>query len=407
MSLFPQERPLSHKEFGLSHSNGVVKLLRITTVQESLESLLKGQMRFFVEHGYQVFMASAVTKPEHLASLEEHEGCKHYELPLTRQITPIKDLLAIWKTYWLIRTLRPNIVHTHTPKAGMVGMIAAWLARVPIRLHTVAGLPLMERVGLTQQLLMMVERMTYWFATGVFPNSFGLQAYIFRHISKSSKIKVIGQGSSNGINSSYFSKTVVIEQQASILREGLGLNSQDFVWIFVGRMVKDKGINELIAAFLDFDQQYPNQRLLLVGPYEQALDPLLPQTLAAISAHSSIIHVGFQKDIRPYLAMADALIFPSYREGFPNVPMQAACMGLPLILSNINGCNELIINEKSGLLILPKSSDAIFEAMKKLYLSPKLRLALAHKGQQDIQAKYSQAVVWNQIKAEYEALLGQ
>lgn len=407
MSLIPQERPSPEKRFGTSHSNGAVKLLRITTVQESLESLLKGQMRFFVEQGYQVSMASAVTKPEQIPDLEEHECCKHYELPLTRQITPIKDLIAIWKTYRLIRTLRPHIVHTHTPKAGMVGMIAAWLARVPIRLHTVAGLPLMERAGLTKQILIAVERMTYWFATGVFPNSFGLQDYIFRRISRSSKIKVIGQGSSNGINIEYFSKTEVIEQQANTLRDALGLNRHDFVWIFVGRMVQDKGINELVEAFVRFEQQYPHQHLLLVGPYEQTLDPLLPQTLAAISAHSNILHVGFQKDIRPYLAMADSLVFPSYREGFPNVPMQAACMGLPLILSDINGCNELIINEKSGLLIPPKSSEAIFEAMQRLYLSAELRLSLAHEGESVIREKYSQAVVWNQIKAEYEALLGQ
>ena len=398
MSILPQKQASPHKQFGV---------LRITTVQESLESLLKGQMRFFVEQGYQVSMASAVTKPEQLANLEAHEGCKHYELPLTRQITPIKDLLAIWKTYRLIRNLRPNIVHTHTPKAGMVGMIAAWFARVPIRLHTVAGLPLMERTGFTKQILIAVERMTYRFATEVFPNSFGLQNYIFQHISSSTKIKVIGQGSSNGINIHYFSKTEVIEQQARLLREELGLSPQAFVWIFVGRMVKDKGINELIAAFLDFEQQYPNQKLLLVGPYEQALDPLLPQTISAITAHSNIFHVGFQKDIRPYLAVADALVFPSYREGFPNVPMQAACMGLPLILSDINGCNELIINNQSGLLIPPKSSDAIFEAMQRLYLSAELRLSLAREGQRDIQEKYSQIVVWHKIKAAYDALLRQ
>lgn len=396
--LLPQER--------LSPQNGEVKILRITTVQESLESLLKGQMRFFVEQGYQVSMASTVTKPVQLADLEEHEKCKHYELPLTRQITPLKDLIAIWKTYRLIRMLQPNIVHTHTPKAGMVGMIAAWLARVPIRLHTVAGLPLMERKGLTKQILIAVERMTYWFATGVFPNSFGLRDYIFQHISRSSKIKVIGQGSSNGINIEYFSKTELIEQQANTLRGELGLNRQDFVWVFVGRMVKDKGINELVEAFVRFEQQYPHQRLLLVGPYEQALDPLLPQTMADITAHKRIHSVGFQKDVRPYLAMAHALVFPSYREGFPNVPMQAACMGLPLILSDINGCNELIINNKSGLLIPPKDSPAIFEAMQRIYSSAALRLSLAQAGQQLVRDKYSQTVVWSQIKAEYERLLG-
>ena len=129
--------------------------------------------------------------------------------------------------------------------------------------------------------------------------------------------------------------------------------------------------------------------------------------MAAITAHKRIHSVGFQKDVRPYLAMAHALVFPSYREGFPNVPMQAACMGLPLILSDINGCNELIINNKSGLLIPPKDSPAIFDAMQQIYSSAALRLSLAQAGQQLVRDKYSQTVVWSQIKAEYERLLGE
>lgn len=383
----------------------MTKILRITTVQESLESLLKGQLRFFKNQGYDLSMASAITAYDRIKALEEEEGCKHYELPLTRKITPVKDLVAIWKTYTLIRKLRPTIVHTHTPKAGMVGMIAAWFARVPIRIHTVAGLPLMERKGFTKKILIGVERITYTFATRIYPNSFGLKEYIFKNISDNSKIKVIGKGSSNGINTLNFTKSMEIIEKARLIRAELDLKEIDYVWIFVGRVVGDKGINELAEAFNVFQSEYPNNSLLIVGSYEKELDPLEKRTEKLLENHKKIFHVGFQEDIRPYLCLSNSLVFPSYREGFPNVPMQAACMGLSLVLSDINGCNEIIKNNVSGLLIPPKSTDAIIDAMKKLYLSKEFGNQLGINAHHDVREKYDQTVVWNHILLEYKLLL--
>ena len=385
----------------------MTKILRITTVQESLESLLKGQLNFFKNQGYDLSMASAVTAHDRIEALEEQEDCKHYNLPLTRKITPIKDFIAIWKTYKLIRKLKPTIVHTHTPKAGMVGMIAAWFAGVPIRLHTVAGLPLMERKGFIKKILIGVERITYAFATQIYPNSFGLKDYINQNISKASKIKVIGQGSSNGINILNFSKSAEIIQKAELIRATLDLDKSDYIWIFVGRVVGDKGINELIEAFVIFQKQYSNNSLLIVGSYEKELDPLKAKTEKILEGHEKIFHVGFQKDIRPYLCLSNSLVFPSYREGFPNVPMQAACMGLSLILSDINGCNELIKNNESGLLIPPKSVEAIINAMKRLYLSKEFGKQLGINAYNEVIQKYSQPVVWNHILLTYESLLKQ
>lgn len=383
------------------------KILRITTVQESLESLLKGQLLFFKNQGYDLSMASAITAYDRIEALEMQEGCKHYNLPLTRKITPIKDFIAIWKTYKLIRKLKPTIVHTHTPKAGMVGMIAAWFAKVPIRLHTVAGLPLMEREGFIKKILIIIERITYAFATQIYPNSFGLKDYINQNISKDAKIKVIGQGSSNGINTLNFSKSKKIIDEAQLIRVKLDININDYVWIFVGRVVGDKGINELVEAFDIFQKEYPNNSLLIVGSYEKELDPLKTQTENLLENHEKIFHVGFQKDIGPYLCLSNSLVFPSYREGFPNVPMQAACMGLSLILSDINGCNELITNNESGLLIPPKSVEAIINAMKRLYLSKEFGKQLGINAHNEVIQKYSQPVVWNHILLEYESLLKQ
>lgn len=385
----------------------MTKILRITTVQESLESLLKGQLKFFKSQGYNLSMASAITALDRIEALEKQEDCKHYNLPLTRKITPIKDFIAIWKTYKLIRKLKPTIVHTHTPKAGMVGMIAAWFARVPIRLHTVAGLPLMEREGFIKKILIIIERITYAFATQIYPNSFGLKDYINQNISKDAKIKVIGQGSSNGINTFNFSRSKEIIDESEQIRLKLNININDYIWIFVGRVVGDKGINELVEGFDVFQKEYPNNSLLIVGSYEKELDPLKTQTENLLESHEKIFHIGFQKDIRPYLCLSNSLVFPSYREGFPNVPMQAACMGLSLILSDINGCNELITNDESGLLIPPKSVEAITDAMKRLYLSKKFGKQIGINAYHEVIQKYSQPIVWNHILLEYESLLKQ
>jgi glycosyltransferase involved in cell wall biosynthesis len=385
----------------------MIKILRITTVQESLESLLKGQMLFFKKQGFDIAMASAITSPDRIKALENQEDCKHYDLPLTRKITPLKDLRAIWETYLLIRQFKPDIVHTHTPKAGMVGMISAWLARVPIRLHTVAGLPLMERTGFVKKVLIEIEKLTYFFSTKVYPNSFGLKEYINTYISNTSKIKVIGEGSSNGINITNFTSSLDIIEVAQKIRRDLQLSDIDYVWVFVGRVVRDKGINELIEAFSQFQQEYKNNSLLIVGPYEKELDPVKEQTEKLLKTHPKIFHVGFQKDIRPYLCLSKTLVFPSYREGFPNVPMQSACMGLSLILSDINGCNELIRDNESGVLIPPKSVDGIVNAMKKLYLSEDLANLLAENAKKEIKEKYSQPIVWNHILNEYNELLNQ
>lgn len=383
----------------------MTKILRITTVQESLESLLRGQLLFLKDQGFDLMMASAITSSDTIQHLEQREGCKHYDLPLTRKITPIKDLYAIWKTYALIVELKPDIVHTHTPKAGMVGMIAAWLARVPIRLHTVAGLPLMEKKTFIKTILIYIEKITYLLATRVYPNSFGLKDYINTHISDHAKIKVIGNGSSNGIDTEAFQKTTEIIDKGSKIRSDLGLDPDDYVWIFVGRVVGDKGVNELLSAFDVFQKEYPNNTLLIVGPYEKELDPLTQKSELLLKEHKKIYHVGFQNDVRPYLSLSNSLIFPSYREGFPNVPMQAACMELSLILSDINGCNEIIENNKSGLLIPSKNTEEIIKAMKILYSDEDYRLQLARNAKKEITQKYSQNAVWTQILDEYKSIV--
>lgn len=177
-------------------------------------------------------------------------GVRHYHVEMTREITPIKDLLAVWHIYRFLLREKPEIVHTHTPKAGLVGMMAAWLARAPVRMHTVAGLPLMEATGVKRKVLNLVEKITYAFATKVYPNSFAMRDMIISEgFCAPEKLKVLANGSSNGIDTDYFSRAAVATSIVAELRAAHGISENDFVFIFVGRLVGDKGINELVEAF--------------------------------------------------------------------------------------------------------------------------------------------------------------
>jgi glycosyltransferase involved in cell wall biosynthesis len=223
-------------------------------------------------------------------------------------------------------------------------MLAAKMAGVPLRIHTVAGLPLMETTGTKRKILNFVEKSTYRLATRVFPNSRGLKEVILKEgFAKEEKLKVLGKGSSNGIDTSYFDPNQFDDIQKKNKRKALGIPQEDFVFIFIGRLVSEKGINELVEAFQKIQQKNTKLSLLLVGPFEKELDPLKETTFQAIQENEKIYTTGYQEDVRPYFAITNALAFPSYREGFPNVVMQAGAMNLPAIVTNINGCNEIIV----------------------------------------------------------------
>lgn len=382
------------------------KLIRITTVPVSLKTLLKGQHRFMSQNGFEVLGVAANGKE--LQEVASYEGIKVHPIKMTRTISPIEDLLSLVRFYWLCKKYKPTIVHSHTPKAGIVGMCAAKLAGVPIRLHTVAGLPLMEAKGLKRSVLNLVEKTTYRFATKVYPNSKGLYDFIVENkFTSSKKLKVIGNGSSNGIDTSHFDPLTVSVDQITRLRSEHKINENDVIFCFVGRLVGDKGINELIQAFTEINTHNNTAKLLLVGPYEHALDPLEQSTLDAIYENPNIKAVGFQEDIRPFLAISDAFVFPSYREGFPNVVMQAGAMELPAIVTDINGCNEIIQHNHNGIIIPPKDTTALTHAMQQLIDDPTFCQSLAQNARPSITSRYEQQVVWDALLAEYQLLLSE
>ncbi len=379
----------------------MAKLFRITTVPLSIEKLLGKQLPFMAQH----FDLTAISADQNeLARVGRELGIKTHAIDMTRKITPLQDLKSLWMMYRYLKNEKPEIVHTHTPKAGLIGMLAARMASVPHRFHTVAGLPLMETQGVKRKVLDLVEKLTYAAATKVYPNSKGLYDFIIKNnYTASAKLKVIGNGSSNGIDTSYFAPDQISESQLTELKNNLGIQNDDFVFIFVGRLVGDKGINEMVKAFSQIKNK--KAKLLLVGDKEDDLDPLHPDIIKEIETNPNILAVGFQKDVRPYFAISQLLVFPSYREGFPNVVMQAGAMGLPAIVSNINGCNEIIVQDINGRIIPAKDSISLLFAMQDLLDNHDVYQMLKQNSRRMITERYEQSVVWEQLLAEYRRIM--
>ncbi|HEV7380780.1 MAG TPA: glycosyltransferase family 4 protein [Dyadobacter sp.] len=381
-----------------------VTLLRISTETYSLRILLRNQLAYMGSKGINVVMASY--PDQHVKELEQQEKASFYPLPLTRELTPFADAIALFHTVRLIRKIKPDIVHTHSPKAGIIGMLAAAICRVPVKIHTVAGLPLMEVTGPKRWLLNFVEKVVYGCADWVLPNSNQLRDFIIdsKLITDQRKITVIGKGSSNGVDMNYFTVTDELKQEIDSFKQEKGITQEHTVLGFVGRLAFYKGINELIGAFEKIQAQKSNLKLLLIGAYED-LNPLEETTLEKIRTNPDIIAVGHQKDIRKFLAAIDIFVFPSYREGFPQALMQASAIGLPSIATNINGCNEIIEDNQTGILIEPKNEGAIVEACVKLLNDADLRVEMGRKARKNISENYEQRKLWNNIYDFYQSQL--
>jgi len=378
------------------------KLIRVTTIPLSLEKLLGGQMSFMKSYFEVTAVSSDKTK---LKDVGGKEKVSVFYLELTRKITIYKDLKAVFNFYKFLKKEKPFIVHSHTPKAGLVSMLASKLAGVPNRLHTVAGLPLLEATGFKRKILNIVEWLTYKCATKVYPNSFELQKIIIKEkLAPKYKLKVIGFGSSNGINLDHFNPTNFTKDEIENKKEQLGIKKEDFVYIFVGRIVNDKGINELVESFKEINKKQKTTKLLLVGPFENDLDPISEKNQKEINQNKNIIEVGYVEDVRPYFLVANVLVFPSYREGFPNVVMQAGAMGLPSIVSNINGCNEIIKNNINGLIVPTKNKIVLQKYMEKLLLERSLYQELQENAREQIESKYDQKFIWKELLKEYKNL---
>ena len=377
------------------------KLIRTSTIALSLDVLLKGQLHFLKEH-FEVIAVSG--KDPHLTTVENREGVRTVSVAMQREISLIKDLVSLVKLYLLFKKEKPFIVHSITPKAGLLSMIAAYFAGVPVRMHTFTGLIFPSKEGMMKQLLILMDQLLCRFATHIYPEGQGVKKDLLAFNITKKPLTIIAKGNVNGIDTTYYTKESIEEKKIAALKTTLNITEEDFVFIYVGRLVGDKGINELGAAFSNMTTYYSNAKLLLVGPQEPDLDPLDAATLAIIKNNKSIIATGYQNDVRPYFSLANALVFPSYREGFPNVVLQAGAMGLPSIVTNINGCNEIIEDQVNGLIIPVKDTLALETAMKRLMEDTSGYRKMQQNARPLIVSRYEQQVVWEAILAEYKRI---
>jgi len=377
------------------------KLIRTATVSISLDILLKGQLAFLKDH-YEVVAVSG--KDSHLDSVSSREGVRTIPVSFQRQISPFKDFVSLLKLYKVLRKEKPLIVHSITPKAGLLTMIAAYFTGVPIRIHTFTGLVFPYKKGFIHHLLLFLDKILCRFATHIIPEGEGVKKDLLAFKVTKKPLKVIANGNVNGIDLDFFNPNKVSQVEQENLKQQLHINSTDFVFVFVGRLVSDKGINELVAAFDTFSSKNSNSKLLLVGPLENDLDPLLQKTKDTISNNKAIISVGFQTDVRPFLAISNVFVFPSYREGFPNVILQAGAMNLPCLVTDISGSNEIIIQNENGIILPVKNEIAIFEAMKLIFEDRHLFLKIKQNARIQIESRFQQELVWKTLLQEYKRL---
>lgn len=374
------------------------KLIRAVTVPQSL-----GLVEALLPKLKQKYEAQLLSSPgDRIDKISKEHQVVGHRVEMYRRMSPFKDLKSLFQLIKVFRKEKPYMVHSMTPKAGLLCMLAAWLTRVPRRVHTFTGLVWPTASGLSRRILMFTDWVTCACATHVIPEGQGVLDDLQQHITKKT-MKVLGYGNVMGIDMNRFSRRPEIEAKAKEL-----VKDNVYTFVFVGRLVKDKGINELVEAFTKLYDKYTNVRLLLVGKYEAELDPLKQETLDSINALPAIEAVGSQygDDLLAHYAASDCFVFPSYREGFPNTVIEAGAMGLPSIVTDINGAREIIIHGENGVIIPSKDADAIYQAMEQMMLDKEKAKAMADNARPLIASRFEQSFVHKCLLDFYEEIIG-
>ena len=373
------------------------KIIRACTTSYSLD-FVENMLPELKKH-YEVVLLSS---PGHeLDEVEERYRVRGIRIPMERHIALKQDFVSLWNLIKTFRKEKPRMVHSMTPKAGLLCMVAAWLTRVPVRVHTFTGLVFPTATGLKRRILMITDSITCACATHVIPEGEGVMADLQNHGITTKPMKVLGYGNVKGIDLTYFSrKPEIMELAQKLKKEGM------FTFLFVGRIVGDKGINELCKAMAQLSGFAP-VRLFLVGPYEDDLDPISQQTKETIEKNSAIEYVGekYGDELLAYYAAADCFVFPSYREGFPNTVLEAGAMGLPSIVTDINGSREIIVEGENGFIVPPRDEEALFQAMLEMVRNKKNRENMAGKARGMIASRYEQSFVQKCLMDFYDEIL--
>ena len=380
--------------------NKALKIIRATTVPMSLDAFCNGMLKELSEK-YEVVALSS-PGPE-FSVIEERERVRTIKVPMERHISIVKDLKALTKMVWVFRKEKPTMVHSMTPKAGLLCMIAGWLTRVPVRVHTFTGLVFPTSTGLKRRILMFTDWLTCACATHIISEGDGVKNDLLSNGITKKSLRVLGHGNVRGVDMQYYSR------REEVLRKMDELKLRDgkmFTFLFVGRIVKDKGINELCEAFDKLSGLAP-VRLLLVGPYENSLDPISQQSRDIIKKNKAIESVGgkFGDDLLPYYAASDCFVMPSYREGFPNTVLEAGAMGLPSIVTDINGSREIIKEGENGMIVPSKDANALFDAMLQIIRNRVARESMASKARKMIADRFEQGYVRKCLYDFYDEIL--
>jgi glycosyltransferase involved in cell wall biosynthesis len=359
---------------------------------------LTGRLRALREAGFRVTLISS--PGDLLDRTAAREGVDALPLPMRREISPFSDVISLIRLWWALLRLRPDVAEFSTPKAGLLGGLASRLAGVPARVYMLRGLKLETSVGIKRILLLAAERISASCAQVVLCNSLSMQLEaLAMRVAPARKLRILGTGSSNGVDVDRFSPG------ASDIRSILSIPEDEPVVGFVGRLTRDKGIPELVDAFEIILRSQPKAHLLLVGWFDLAEDALSSEVRARIESHSRIHCTGFVPDTAPYYRAMEVMVLATWREGFPNVVLEAAATGIPVITTACTGSRDSVLPEVTGLLIPPGSPHAISEAVLSLLADPARRQHMGAAARRWICENYASDHVLELAVSFYKSLL--
>jgi glycosyltransferase involved in cell wall biosynthesis len=380
-----------------------MKLIHITTVPETL-GFLTGQVGFMKRQGFEVHVVSSPgIRLDRFCSREHIPG---HPVEMTRCITPLPDMAALFRIWRIFRRIRPTIVHAHTPKAGLLGMLAAMAARVPVRMFEIHGLPYLTASGLRRRLLKWATGVACRVSHRVLCVSFSIRDLaVSTRLCPDRKITVPARGSVNGIDATgVFNPTRRAPDSSGRVRSRYGISGDSIVMGFVGRLVRDKGLVELSAAWTSLRDEFPNLEWLLVGDAEPH-DPLPPNVLAQLRSDPRVHWTGWVDDLPELYGAMNLLVLPSYREGFPVVALEAAAMSLPIVATRVPGCVDAVEDGTTGVLVEPRNPRALAQAIRNYLRNPQLRTEHGEAGRRRVLRDFQPAMVWHAVEGEYLSLL--
>jgi glycosyltransferase involved in cell wall biosynthesis/O-antigen/teichoic acid export membrane protein len=374
-------------------------LLQVTTVEESLV-FFRGQTAYLKSAGFRV---CAVCSPgEFVSKSYSEEFDQVHWVRMNRSISLAADLLSLVTLWRLFRRLRPDLVHSHTPKAGLLGTIAARLAGVKVVFLSVNGLPQMGQGKGASAILNVLYRISCSLAHHVRCDSPSILQYLVDHrLCPRSKAFVLGFGSPNGVDTvERFNPARFGTAVRQRIRASAGIPSGSLVLGYVGRLARDKGVREMVEAWAEIRREYPHLHFLLVGPPDRR-DPVEEVDLELLRSDSRVHLVGYQEDVAPYFAAMDIFIMPSHREGFGVTNIEAASMSLPVVSTAIPGCVDSVLDGTTGLLVPARNPAILAEAIRRYVDDPRLRNAHGKAGRNRVCEEFSQDRVWKALHSRY------